>query len=79
MPPTTTADNRALVRSIFDALARGDRAPFRDAMAEDFTWTIMGSTPWSGTYRGREAVARDLIAPLFAQFVFFFLSVYSFS
>ena len=60
--------NKELVQRIFDALAVGDRRPFRDAIAEDFTWTIIGSTAWSGTYAGREVVARELIAPLFARF-----------
>lgn len=41
---------------------------FLDSLAPDICWTIMGTTPWSGTYRGREAVRTTLIAPLFAQF-----------
>ncbi len=63
-----TTSNKQLMHDVFDALSRGDRRPFRDAMAEDFTWSIIGTTPWSGTYAGREAVARDLLGPLFSQF-----------
>ena len=64
----TPADNKAIVTAIFAALAEGDGRPFNDAMAEDFTWIIEGSTSWSRTWRGRDAVRRDLLKPLFAQF-----------
>jgi hypothetical protein len=35
-------------------------------MADDFTWTIIGNTAWPGTYRGKQAVLMDVMAPLFA-------------
>jgi len=56
------------MQRICAALAAGDAAPLRAAMAEDFSWTVMGATAWSGTFRGREAVLRELLAPLVAQF-----------
>jgi uncharacterized protein len=61
-------DNKKVVEHIYDELAKGNGAPFREAMADDFTWIIKGSTAWSKTYRGKEAVANDLLRPLFAQF-----------
>jgi uncharacterized protein len=64
----TAAHNKQLMQGIFAELSRGNSRPFREAMAEDFSWTIIGSTRWSGTYRGKDAVLEDLIAPLFAQF-----------
>ena len=64
----TSSENKALLQRICAALAAGDAAPLRAAMAEDFSWTVMGATAWSGTYRGREAVLRELLAPLVAQF-----------
>lgn len=63
-----TAINKRLVEAIFTALAQGDRRPFGDAMADDFSWTITGHGPWARTWRGKDEVRRDLIAPLFAQF-----------
>jgi ketosteroid isomerase-like protein len=33
-----------------------------------FRWTVKGTTPWSRTYRGKQAVRRELLAPLFGQF-----------
>jgi uncharacterized protein len=63
-----TASNKMFMQHIFAELAKGNRQPFADAMAEDFCWTITGSTAWSRTYRGRAAVRAELIEPLFAQF-----------
>jgi ketosteroid isomerase-like protein len=65
---TATAANKALLRSIYAALADGDGRPFRDAMAEDFSWTIAGHSAWSRRWQGREAVQRELLAPLFQRF-----------
>lgn len=44
-------------------------------MADDFCWTVTGDTAWSGTYRGKEAVLRDLLAPLVAQFAHTYTNV----
>jgi len=62
------ASNKKLMHDIFAELAQGNREPFRNALAEDFSWTIMGRTPWSRTYRGRDEVREKLFGPLFAQF-----------
>jgi uncharacterized protein len=65
---TETASNKLFIEHIFAELAKGNRRPFADAMAEDFCWIITGSTAWSRTYRGKAAVRAELIEPLFAQF-----------
>jgi uncharacterized protein len=62
------SSNKAIVQSIFAALATGNRQPFADAMAEDFSWTISGRGPWARTWHGKRAVQTGLMAPLFAQF-----------
>ena len=64
----TGKTNKQIVENIFSELARGNGKPFGDAMADDFQWTIKGTTPWSRTYEGKETVRRELLAPLFAQF-----------
>lgn len=61
-------ENKQLMQHVFAELARGNGKPFVDSMAEDICWTIPGSTPWSRTYRGKQAVRTELMAPLFAQF-----------
>jgi uncharacterized protein len=60
--------NRQIVEQIFNELKHGNGKPFRDAMADDFQWIIKGTTAWSRTYAGKEAVRTELLAPLFAQF-----------
>ena len=52
----TTSDNKQLLQRIFTSLAECDPRPFADAMAEDFRWTVTGSTSWSRTYEGKQAV-----------------------
>lgn len=60
--------NKQLLQTIFEGLARGDGQPFRDSLASDFRWTLTGTTAWSRTYEGKEAVMNELMKPLFANF-----------
>src|SRR5262245_10521255 len=64
----TAAENKQLMRTIFAGLATGNARPFIDSLADDFCWTITGSTKWSKTYRGKKAVREELLRPLFANF-----------
>ena len=66
MTPTPT--NKQTMQTVFAALAEGDGRPFVEAMRDDFSWTIAGQGPWSGTWRGKPAVHEQLFRPLFAQF-----------
>jgi ketosteroid isomerase-like protein len=63
-----SSDNKQLMREIFAELAKGNGKPFRDSMADDFRWTITGSSPWSGTWQGKQEVTDKLLRPLFARF-----------
>lgn len=63
-----TASNKQIIETVFASLAQGDRRPFADAMADDFSWTISGHGPWARTWHGKTEVGSRLIAPLFAQF-----------
>jgi ketosteroid isomerase-like protein len=55
---------RKRLEFIFGETARGNGQPFLDSLAEDAQWTIIGSTGWSKTYRGKPQILRDLIVPL---------------
>jgi ketosteroid isomerase-like protein len=65
---TTASDNKQRIEALFAQLAQGNGRPFVEAMADDFCWHLTGSTPWSRSYRGKQAVREQLLAPLFAQF-----------
>jgi ketosteroid isomerase-like protein len=65
---SSTKTNRARVAAIWAAMAKGDGAPFADAMTEDFTWRMMGETAWSGTYSGKTDVRGRMLKALFDQF-----------
>ena len=62
------AENKQLMQNIFSELSKGNGKPFVESLADDFCWTITGSTKWSRTYRGKQAVLNELLKPLFAQF-----------
>lgn len=62
-----TDANKQLMRTIFDELSRGNSRPFVDCLADDVSWTVMGRTRWSKTYRGKPAVLGELLGPLGAR------------
>ncbi len=64
----SVAENKRLLEQAFEELSRGNGRPFTDLWADDFCWTVTGHSPWSKTYRGKQTVLRELMAPLFANF-----------
>ena len=60
----SAADNKRLMHHIFAELANGNAQPFVDSMADDFSWTISGTTKWSKKYAGKQAVIGELLAGL---------------
>lgn len=64
-----TEDNRQLLQRIFEGLAAGDSRLLVESLAEDFRWTVTGTTRWSGTYAGKQAVLEELLAPLRGKIV----------
>lgn len=63
----TSSQNKQFLQNVFAETAKGNGRPFVAALAEDVTWTIIGTTPWSRTYRGKKAVLTELLGPLNAQ------------
>lgn len=53
---TTSQKNIELVRSYFDAVAKGDFETVGKIFADDIVWHQPGNGSLSGTYRGKEAV-----------------------
>lgn len=53
------SENKDLLQHAFTEVAKGDSQPFMELLADDLRWTIIGSTAWSGTYEGKQAVIDD--------------------
>lgn len=68
MDTSSAPTPRQRMQAIMAALAQGDRRPFGEALADDFTWVVPGRNAWSGRYEGLQAVRERLMKPLFAQF-----------
>jgi uncharacterized protein len=64
----SAAENKRLMQDIFSELSKGNGKPFVESLADDFCWTITGTTTWSETYRGKQAVLSELLGPLFSRF-----------
>jgi ketosteroid isomerase-like protein len=58
------AENKQLLQRIFAELEGGEPGPFIGVLADDVRWTIAGSTDWSRTYDGKDAVLGELLGPL---------------
>lgn len=62
-----TVENKQLVIDFYEAGARGDMDACFDLVADNIIWTDIGTTKFSGTYKGKQAVAEELLGPLFGQ------------
>ena len=60
-------ENKALVQKFYDAGAQGDMDTCFSIIADDITWTNIGSTKVSGTYTGKQELMEKLLGPLFGQ------------
>ena len=63
----STADNKQLILNFYAAGARGDMDACFDMLSDDVTWTNIGNTRFSGSYKGKQAVLEQLLGPLFGQ------------
>jgi len=62
-----TAENKQVVLDFYAAGARGDMDACMALLADDIEWTNIGSTRFSGTFSGKQALVEELIDPLFGQ------------
>jgi ketosteroid isomerase-like protein len=60
-------DNKQIVREFFEAGNRGDMERCMALVADDVSWTDMGTMKFAGTYVGRDNVTANLLMPLFSQ------------
>lgn len=62
----STEANKDTVRSFYAAAARGDLETCFSLLDDEVVWHNIGSTRYSGTFRGKEALVSELLDPLFA-------------
>jgi ketosteroid isomerase-like protein len=60
-------DNKQVVLDFFEAGARGDMEACFALLADDISWTNIGTTKFSGTYVGKQEIIEKLLGPLFGQ------------
>jgi ketosteroid isomerase-like protein len=62
-----TQANKQLLERIYAGLSQGRTELLFDSLDENAQWTIIGSTPLSGTFHGKREIMDVLITPLRAQ------------
>jgi ketosteroid isomerase-like protein len=65
--PDDAALNRKVVTEAFDRWVAGGTTFFQDVLHEDVVWTIRGSGPSAGEYRGLEDLLERAARPLAAR------------
>lgn len=61
------AHNKVLVSQAFDRWVAGGSGFFSEMLAPDVVWTIKGSGPSAGVYRGREAFVEEAVRPFVSR------------
>jgi uncharacterized protein len=58
------SENKRVIQTAFERLAAGETKPYLDMLADDISWTVIGTTKWSGAYRGKEDLVSRLLRPV---------------
>jgi len=59
--------NRHFIAQAFQHWAEGGGTFFQDVLSTDVIWTIKGTGPAAGIYRGRDAFIKQAVAPFAAR------------
>jgi uncharacterized protein len=60
-------ENKQLIRAFYEAGNRGDLEECLRYLADDVTWTNIGSMRYSGSFRGKSTLVAKLLQPVFGQ------------
>jgi uncharacterized protein len=61
-------ENIAVVRSLYEAFARGDVPTVLAGFDENIEWNEAEGTPYGGQYHGPQAVAENVFGPITSDF-----------
>ncbi len=62
-----TAENKELVRMMFEELSSGNVEGFLGKLADDVRFTLMGTTKYSGACNGKQEAIAKVLGPLTSQ------------
>lgn len=60
-------ENKRIIQAFFEASNHGDMDTCIGLLADDVTWTNIGSTKYSGTFAGKDVLLANLVGPLFSR------------
>jgi ketosteroid isomerase-like protein len=60
----SATENQTLIAEAFAACEHGDYHPFFKVVSDDVRWTVIGTTPISGTFEGKQAFLDGAVVPL---------------
>ena len=63
----TLTANKLVVQTFYDSANRGDMETCMSQLADDVTWTNIGSTKYSGSFHGKADLVARLLQPVFGQ------------
>lgn len=63
----STAENKQIIEAFYAASNRGDMDSCLALLADNVTWTNIGSTKYSGRFVGKDALIAHLLGPVFGQ------------
>ena len=61
------AENKEIIRNMFAELSKGNADAFLNTLADDVNFTLIGSTKFSGVFKGKQEFVEKVLAPLGAQ------------
>ena len=59
--------NKQLVSAFLHYANKGDMESSLALLSKDLVWTDVGTSPFAGTYRGKDTVLSELVGPLFSR------------
>ena len=57
-------ENKEMIRTMFSELGKGNAAAFLVAMSDDLKFTLIGTTRFSGVFKGKQEFTAKVLAPL---------------
>lgn len=58
---------REVIESFYEKLGRGDMAGVMSLYGQDIVYTVTGTTPISGSFRGLDEIREKLFVPVFSK------------